>query len=1679
VNPDENVNSATGDLTEAYTPFSVPALGGPLALTLTYDSEAAQATSSGGSYYYGPYGFGWQDDLSTNVQAGFGYAIVTEENGSQITFYVQVNGACPLAGQQVDSLPGSVNVWCAAYRVDAQFENFSGGGGYELSEQGGKKTYTYGYNGFVQYSGNPFNIAQTFWQTNTTPCANGYSDCTDIEDGGRQFQLDITSDGTHAQPIFLVTQVVDPMGLLYEIAYSDPDLSISMNAYTDLASITDEAAVDSPAWSFAYDTTNSNQTYVHDMRTLTDPDHNTTNVTYDSLGRVSQETAAVGGSTTFGYIYPCQMCNTVQYGSQYTTLTFPDGTEDQDSYINDVLKGTLIGYASSYQRSWTYNYNGVDQAPAMTVVDPAGYSSTTVTDPLGNVTSYQNADTAQSTAYNEYWPGTDLVCWSSPPGEAIPSNPGCLNAPSVYTYYIYDGYGDLVSQQDNLHNVTNYGYNTTNGELCWMAAPGVSIPGGTSCSAPPPGSTAYGYDAYGNRTSETDPNGNKTTWTYDLDGDLLTEVSPIGNSSPAPIGAPAGFTTTYTYYSPGQLESVQAPYFATLLGNSFSTTTYTYDAVGNLLTRTDPAGYVTTATYDADNRICWTAPGSYSNPSCSQPPGSGATVFDSPLPYVANTDNPQTVTDGDGHVTQYFYDNKAYAGDATRIIDGAGNLTSFVYDADGNQCLSLPGSNLYLNGNVPTCTWQGGATESSYDGLGNVTAVENADGVTTLYVYADARFPTKPTQLVTPISTTTITYDADGHEVRSGVGSGMSTINWTSMAYTAMGQLCDRVPNSTIPTTCPSEPAVSGESTFSYDAGGQPAFMFDDVNGTIRGTGYGFDANGNMTTITESHWGTRNPAQVFYAYSAGNELLCTAYPTNIVVTSRRAPDCTKPASATNTVVNYGVDPDGRMTQVTDWLGHQTSFNYALPSTYQATSALANVTYPSSTGASINYTYDPAQVLTNEAYTGLPGGPTSTTWTPNGDNLYATQGSETFGYNVKNQVTSGAGDNYQYNGDGAMTVDTPTGQGMQAINLTPDSFTDQLTQMVNPNSPATTTTYAYDAVGNRCNQTTSGTASCSAPPSSSTTYAWNSYGQLCWASTGAQSSTCGSPPSGSAAYAYDGSGLRSTSTVGSTTQMYVWDESGTTANPTLLMDGTNAYIYGPENFGGSTAPLEQIKISGNTATYLASDPTGVREVFNGTGAMQSVKSYNSFGQVTSSGAGTTTPFGFEGGYTDPTGLIYLLARYYDPASDQFISVDPALASTGQPYAYGADDPINLTDPTGLCWICAVFRSVVHHVSKYARSGVHFVSKVVHTAAHFVRRHWKAIVVAAVIVVAVVAVSVATGGLADAALAAGEGAAAAGDAAAAAGAASAVSEGATAVATDAAATASEGATAEGASAATTEGASAANGATESAAQDEAQAAEQCLVPNSFAPSTTVLMADGTRKPINQVRVGEKVQAADPSTGKNQAEVVTAVEINHDHDLQDITVGSRSGSITIHSTQHHLFWDLSTRRWTEESRLHVGDLLRAASRAQAAVRNLNAIAGTRNMWDLTVANDHDFYVSVGAGSQTAVLVHNCLNSGTTLVRGGLNTANRFAEGSGVTSDSQGLLQGVSVNSGSSIEEAAVGIKNGQIGVSTVGAVEDAGGTVEEAGTESNPGHCLIGGLSAETLSGLFTPTIPNPSC
>ena len=47
------------------------------------------------------------------------------------------------------------------------------------------------------------------------------------------------------------------------------------------------------------------------------------------------------------------------------------------------------------------------------------------------------------------------------------------------------------------------------------------------------------------------------------------------------------------------------------------------------------------------------------------------------------------------------------------------------------------------------------------------------------------------------------------------------------------------------------------------------------------------------------------------------------------------------------------------------------------------------------------------------------------------------------------------------------------------------------------------------------------------------------------------------------------------------------------------------------------------------------------------------------------------------------LMFLSNRYHDHQLGVFISVDPLVTTTGEPYIYGAANPITYSDPSGLC------------------------------------------------------------------------------------------------------------------------------------------------------------------------------------------------------------------------------------------------------------------------------------------------------------------------------------------------------------------------------------------------------------
>ncbi|MFF4630145.1 ricin-type beta-trefoil lectin domain protein [Streptomyces griseorubiginosus] len=154
-------------------------------------------------------------------------------------------------------------------------------------------------------------------------------------------------------------------------------------------------------------------------------------------------------------------------------------------------------------------------------------------------------------------------------------------------------------------------------------------------------------------------------------------------------------------------------------------------------------------------------------------------------------------------------------------------------------------------------------------------------------------------------------------------------------------------------------------------------------------------------------------------------------------------------------------------------------------------------------------------------------------------------------------------------------------------------------------------------------------------------------------------------------------------------------------------------------------------------------------------------------------------------------------------------------------------------------------------------------------------------------------------------------------------------------------------------------------------------------SFSPDTPVLMEGGKTKAIGKIRTGDKVESADPDTGKHRGtRTVQHIWINHDKDLLDVTVRDKDGhTATLHTTANHPFWDDSSHSWKQAGALHHGDALNTADDGHAYVVATHVTPGTANRWNLTVHELHTYYVMAGG---TPILVHNVdlcdLNAGET---------------------------------------------------------------------------------------------------
>ncbi|MER6557539.1 polymorphic toxin-type HINT domain-containing protein [Streptomyces sp. NPDC001027] len=143
-------------------------------------------------------------------------------------------------------------------------------------------------------------------------------------------------------------------------------------------------------------------------------------------------------------------------------------------------------------------------------------------------------------------------------------------------------------------------------------------------------------------------------------------------------------------------------------------------------------------------------------------------------------------------------------------------------------------------------------------------------------------------------------------------------------------------------------------------------------------------------------------------------------------------------------------------------------------------------------------------------------------------------------------------------------------------------------------------------------------------------------------------------------------------------------------------------------------------------------------------------------------------------------------------------------------------------------------------------------------------------------------------------------------------------------------------------------------------------------SFDPETKVLMADGETKPIDKVEAGDRVESADPETGKHRGvRKVTAAFVHHDDDLIDVVIKDLKGKdLTLRTTSRHPFWDDTTHSWVQARSLRPGHVLKTATDERVRVIAVKDRPGDADMYNLTVDELHTYYVLAG---KTPVLVHN----------------------------------------------------------------------------------------------------------
>ncbi|MEU9450634.1 LamG-like jellyroll fold domain-containing protein [Streptomyces sp. NPDC048277] len=983
---------------------------------------------------------------------------------------------------------------------------------------------------------------------------------------------------------------------------------------------------------------------------------------------------------------------------------FDASTGTMSLYVNGSLAGTAAN-TSPWTGTGPLTIGGMKTA--------GGTAGNVVNGAAGNVQTYQRALSASEIS-SLYGKGRS--------GGTVGSSD------QQTTKWTYDKRGLPTSMTDADTDTTNYAYDEA-GNLALTTAPAVQVEkDGTTPDTERP-TTTSGFNTFGEAVEEQDPDGNTTTTAYDADGNKVSETLP--SYTPAGAASPNAGTTVWTYDSQGNQTSVTTPggrttsYLYDQIGDlaqitepDTTKTHATYDAAGDQLTATDGTGAQTQATYDFLGR-------QLTQTTLERYPSTRTLTTHSS--YAVTTGNPygahlSSATSPAGVVTSYGYNR---AGDTTSVTDGAGNTTRYTYDFAGNQQKTILADNTYTQTDYnasgdPAQTTQYDAngtvlaqSSMTYDGVGNVTSVTDARQHTSHFSYDAAGTVTQEIQPVddTTSITTTFGYDAAGNRTRFTDGRGNS---WR-YTYTPWGQQEKVI----APTTAQYTSAADSTTTYAYDNDGRL------TNVTLPGgvtTSMSYDSVGQLKSMSGSGADAATATRSFTYDSDGRVLSADtaeagttgaadhqASTHDAFTYDDRGDLLTASGSAGSS--NFGYNDDSQLLSRTDAAG-TTSYGYD-------TAGRLSSLNDAATGTQLTYSYDNLDEVSSIKY-----GSTGQT--------------RSFTYNTAHELTADtlvqgastvASFAYGYDKNGNLTSKTTTGVTGASANTYTYDYANRLTSW---NNGTTTTSYAYDASGNRIRN--GADVYTYDARDQLTSDGVNSYAYSARGTMTQQSSTSGTVAlkadafggqivAGSQSYTLDATGrnITDTNTTEGTSRTFAY--SG--ADNTIASDGDTSYTYDPS--GG----LVGIKATGGTGALALTDQHAdvVGTFASGATTLSGSTTYSPLGKVLAS-TSTAGHLGFQSGWTEPgSGDVGTASRWYDPDTGQFLNKDSVSLDavpnsvSANPFAYVNDNPMAGTDESGQCsmWdlVCGV-QKVAHHVSHAYHAAKRAVTHVYHRAKAAVHR-----------------------------------------------------------------------------------------------------------------------------------------------------------------------------------------------------------------------------------------------------------------------------------------------------------------------------------------------------------------------